>query len=151
MCFASWLQSLPQRLTPPPFRLVQIGLSFWQARALHAAAQLDLATILGDATLTATELAERTNTNPDFLARLMRFLVSLDIFTFSNNTYQNNKTSAYLRQDHPNSIRAMILMHNSAPMSQPWYEQLEAGVQQGVPPFVLSHGTDLFGSSHLRV
>ena len=38
----------------------------------------------------------------------------------------------------------MILMHNSDAMSLPWYEQLEQGIRQGVPPFRLSHGEELF-------
>jgi len=41
-------------------------------------------------------------------------------------------------------VRAMILMHNSEVMSRPWFEQLEAGVRSGTPPFRLSHGEDLF-------
>src|SRR5690606_37991282 len=44
----------------------------------------------------------------------------------------------------PQCVRSMILMHNSATMSRPWYEQLEAGVRAGVPPFVLTHGEALF-------
>ena len=43
MRFSAFLQAWPQRLTPAPFRLLQIGSAFWQSRALHAAAQLDLA------------------------------------------------------------------------------------------------------------
>ena len=48
MRFGAWLQALPGRLTLPPFRLVQIGSAFWQSRALHVAARLDVATRLGD-------------------------------------------------------------------------------------------------------
>lgn len=29
MKFAAWLQSIPNKLTPPPFRLMQIGSAFW--------------------------------------------------------------------------------------------------------------------------
>jgi len=38
----------------------------------------------------------------------------------------------------------MIFMHNSDAMSRPWYEDPEQGVREGVPPFRLSHGEDLF-------
>jgi hypothetical protein len=31
MKFASWLQAVPYKLTPPPFRLMQIGSAFWQS------------------------------------------------------------------------------------------------------------------------
>jgi hypothetical protein len=56
----------------------------------------------------------------------------------------NNKTSNYLREDNPQNIRAMILMHNSAEMSHPWYEQLEQGIRDNETPFKLTHGEDLF-------
>jgi hypothetical protein len=38
----------------------------------------------------------------------------------------------------------MILMHHHDAMSRPWFEQLERGVREGVPPFRLSHGMELF-------
>jgi hypothetical protein len=58
--------------------------------------------------------------------------------------YRNNKLSSYLRDDNPKNGRAMILMHNSQAMGQPWFEQLERGVREGVAPFRLSHGEELF-------
>jgi len=38
----------------------------------------------------------------------------------------------------------MVLMHNSAEMSQPWYEQLEQGVRSGNVPFRLAHGMEMY-------
>jgi hypothetical protein len=35
-------------------------------------------------------------------------------------------------------------MHNSAEMSQPWFEQLEQGVRKGISPFHLTHSEELF-------
>jgi hypothetical protein len=57
--------------------------------------------------------------------------------------FANNRLSLYLREDTPDNVRAMILLHNSD--SRPWYEQLEKGVQNGEVPFELTHGRDLFG------
>ena len=48
MRFGAFLQALPGRLTPAPFRLMQIGSAFWQSRALYVAARLDIATRLGE-------------------------------------------------------------------------------------------------------
>jgi len=36
--FAAWLQNIPNKVTPAPFRLMQIGSAFWQSRALYVAA-----------------------------------------------------------------------------------------------------------------
>ncbi len=145
MKFATWLQSLPAKLTPPPFRLMQIGSAFWQSRVLYVAAQLDVASALGDEECGVDTLAARIAAHPDALARLLRLLAAMEVFVeTAPRTYRNNKLSAFLRQDHPQSVRAMILMHNSEAMSRPWYEQLENGVREGTPPFFLSHGEELY-------
>jgi hypothetical protein len=145
MKFGAWLQALPAKLTPPPFRLMQIGSAFWQSRALHVAVRLDLAGALGDEELTAAAIAARVGADADALGRLLRLLAALGIFEeTAAGSFRNNKLSAYLRGDHPHNVRAMILLHNAPAMSQPWYEQLERGVRQGLPPFELAHGEDLF-------
>jgi len=145
MKLGAWLQAIANKVTPAPFRLVQIGSAYWQSRALFAAARLDVATALGTASLSAEELASRVGANVDALGRLMRFLAAMGIFKeTAAMVFRNNKLSSGLRGDVPQSMRAMILMHNSEAMSRPWFEQLEAGVRSGTPPFRLSHGEDLF-------
>lgn len=145
MRFGAWLQALPGKLTPPPFRLMQIGSAFWQSRALYVAVRLDIATQLGDAELSAAKLAERVAAHADAVARLMRLLVAMGIFAeVAPQVYRNNKLSRYLRADYRQNVRAMILMHNAETMSRPWFEQLEQGIRSGTPPFCLSHGEELF-------
>ena len=145
MKFSAWLQALPNKLTPPPFRLMQIGSAFWQSRALYVAARLDVATALGDEELNATVIATRITANSDATARLLRLLAAMGIFEeTASGVYRNNKLSNFLRTDNPKSVRAMILMHNSETMSLPWFEQLERGVREGTPPFSLTHGEELF-------
>jgi hypothetical protein len=145
MKFGAWLQALPQKLTPAPFRLLQIGSAFWQSRALDAAARLDIATMLGDAELDATAIARLVGADADATARLLRFLAAMGIFEeCALHTFRNNKLSSYLRTDRPQNVRAMVLMHNSPEMSRPWFEQLERGVREGVPPFRLVHGEELY-------
>jgi hypothetical protein len=145
MRFGAWLQALPGRMTPPPFRLIQIGSAFWQSRALNVAARLDVATLLGDEEVDAETLAARAGAQPDALARLLRLLAAIGVFEeTARGFFRNNKVSAHLRTDHAQSVRAMVMMHNAEPMSRPWFEQLERGVREGVPPFQLAHGTDLF-------
>jgi hypothetical protein len=145
MKFSAWLQGLPNKLTPPPFRLMQIGSAYWQSRTLYVAVRLDIATVLQDQELDAAAIATRVSANPDATARLLRLLAAMDIFEETvPGVYRNNKLSNYLRADNPKNVRAMILMHNSEAMGRPWFEQLERGVREGVPPFRLSHGEDLF-------
>lgn len=145
MKFATWLQNIPNKITPPPFRLMQIGSAFWQSRVLYVAARLDIATVLGDKQLAADEIAARVSAQPDATYRLLRMMAAMEIFEeVSPRVFKNNKLSTHLRTDHPKNVRSMILMHNSAEMSQPWYEQLEQGVRSGDIPFRLAHGQELF-------
>jgi hypothetical protein len=124
---------------------MQIGSAFWQSRALYVAARLNIATMLADTKLSVEELATHIHTQPDATYRLLRFLVAMGIFAeVSPRVFGNNKLSHYLRDDHPQNVRSMILMHNSPEMCRPWYEQLERAVKEGGVPFGLTHGQELF-------
>jgi hypothetical protein len=75
----------------------------------------------------------------------MRLLAAMGVFEeVAPMVYRNNKLSNCLRSDDRQSVRAMILMHNSELMSRPWFEKLEAGIRDGTSPFRLSHGEELF-------
>ena len=145
MKFAGWLQTIPNKMTPPPFRLMQIGSAFWQSRALYVAARLNIASVLGDAQLSADEIAERVSAQPDAIFRLLRLLAAMGIFQqTAARSFANNRLSEPLRDDSQNNVRAMILMHNSDEMSRPWYEQLENSVRDGGIAFERSHGAELY-------
>jgi hypothetical protein len=145
MKISAWLQDIPNKVTPPPFRLIQIGSAFWQSRALYVAARLNIATILADGTLTADEIATRVSAHADASHRLLRMLAAMGVFEESApRRFRNNRLSTFLREDNPRNVRAMILMHNSEEMTRPWYEQFEHGVKSGAVPFRLAHGEELF-------
>ncbi len=145
MDFASALQNIPAKITPPPFRLMQIGSLFWQSRALYLATKLELADVIGDAEKSTLEIATALQLNEDHLYRLMRMLGTMGIFDeTAQRVFKNSKTSAFLRQDNPKNVRAMILMHNSPEMTKPWMEPLEESVHDGGVPFSKAHGVDLF-------
>ncbi len=145
MKFAAWLQNIPNKITPPPFRLIQIGSAFWQSRVLHVAVCLDIASVLGDEQLAVDAIAARVSAQADTIYRLLRMLSAMGIFDeVSPQVFKNNALSAYLREDNPKNVRAMILMHNSVEMSRPWFEQLEQGMRNGDVPFQISHGRELY-------
>lgn len=146
MGFAGALQNLPAKVTPPPFRLMQIGSLFWQSRALYVATKLGLADAIGDAEKGTMEIATDLQLHEDHLYRLMRMLGSMGIFDeTSPRVFKNSKTSAFLRVDNPQNVRAMILMHNSPEMTKPWIESLEESIRDGSVPFAKANGVDLFG------
>lgn len=143
--FANWLARLPNRLTPPPFRLIQIGSAYWQSRALYVAAKLGLADALAGNQRSCKELAESLSLHEDNLYRLMRMLASFGIFSEQQHRiFSNSPLSEPLRSDHPQSVRAMILLHNSPEMMQAWDESLEDAIRSGEVPFVRSNGEELF-------
>lgn len=143
--FATWLQNIPNKLTPAPFRLIQIGSAFWQSCALHVAVRLDIASVLGDQQLSVEIIAEKVFAQPDAVYRLLRMLTALGVFEeVSPRVFQNNTLSAYLQTDNPKNVKAMILMHNSDEMSRPWFQQLEQGVRGGEVPFQLTHGREFY-------
>ena len=142
---SSLIQNIPNSITPAPFRLMQIGSSFWQSRVLYVAAKLDIATMLANKQLYVETLAENLAVNADALYRLMRMLVAMGLFKeVSIRTFENNALSNCLREGNANNIRPMILMHNSPEMSRPWYESLEQGIVSGAVPFEQTHGLSLF-------
>jgi hypothetical protein len=146
MGLVSALQTIPAKTTPPPFRLMQIGSLFWQSRALYVAARLGVADILADGRKSTREIAGELELHEEHLYRLLRMLTSMGIFEEgSPRVFRNSKTSDYLREDNPQNVRAMILMHNSPEMTRPWMEPLEESMRDGEVPFVKTHGVDLFG------
>ena len=145
MRFANWLQQLPNKVTPAPFRLIQIGSAFWQSRALFVGAKLGLADALGDSEKSTSELAEILQLDEGHLYRLMRMLASSGIFKErSPRIFKNSKISDYLRRDNPDNVLAMVLMHNSPEMTKPWTDALEESIRDGGIPFEKSNTLDLF-------
>lgn len=142
---ANLLEALPNRLTPPPFRLIQLGSAFWLSRALYVATKLGLADELGEGERSTTELARALGLHEGHLYRLMRMLAANGVFAeTAHRIFSNSAMSDYLRAEHPKSVRDMILMHNDPVMTAPWFDSLEACMRSGEPPFVRSHGVELF-------
>jgi hypothetical protein len=142
---ANAIAALPNRVTPPPFRLLQMGSAFWLSRAVYVAARLELADALGEAQKTVAALAVERGLHEGHLYRLLRMLAANGVFReTAPRTFVNSPLSHYLREEHPHSLRAMILMHNSPLMTAPWLEPLEQSMRTGETPFAQAHGAELF-------
>ena len=142
---AHWIASLPNRVTPPPFRLLQISSAYWHSRALYVAARLGVADTLGEGERPVGQIAQSLGLHEDHLYRLMRMLASIGVFRETDaRVFGNSPISAHLRADHPHSLRALVLMHHSPALVRPWVESLEEGIRSGETPFVRTHGVELF-------
>lgn len=74
--------------------------------AVRAAATLRLADLMGDRPVPVEELARRSDTDPDALARLLRHLICHGLFAEPRpGAFAVNETAALLRSDHPSGVR----------------------------------------------
>jgi hypothetical protein len=145
MRLAIALSSLPNKLTPPPFRLILLGNAFWQSRALYVATELGVADTIADSEMGSDEIAEKLDLHADYLYRLMRMLTSIGVFEeCGERCFCNNELSHCLRCDYPQSVRDLVLLHNSPEMSRPWFEELGPALRSGEVPFARCHGEELF-------
>lgn len=80
MRFGLRLQKLPKKVMPPQYRVLEISSALWSARAIYLIAKLGVAEIIEDSSLSVERISEQLNVNSASLDRLMRYLVSLDVF-----------------------------------------------------------------------
>ena len=124
----------------PPRRLLQMLDGMWITQALYVAARLGLADLLGDGSLSLSELAAATQADGSSLYRLLRALGSVDTFQeIQPAIFANTALSTYLRSDQPASLYHVALVRGSEWNWRTW-EELLYSVQLGRPSFDLFHG-----------
>lgn len=83
-------------------RITDLADSVYESFALLAGMQLDLFTPLADGPLTATELADRLNSNPEKLATLCYALAAADLLVVEENRFSNtDEANRYLVRGRP--------------------------------------------------
>ncbi|MFF2201363.1 methyltransferase [Streptomyces sp. NPDC058145] len=116
---------------PPPMRLRELVFGAACAAAVRAAARLGVADALGDTPMTAEDLAAAVKTEPKPLRRLLRALSCYDVFAERpDGTFAHTGMSRLLREDDPNSLRAIALW-----CTEPWtwdaWPKLDEAVRTG--------------------
>lgn len=93
----------------PHERILDIVKGFWQSRCLAVATELELAELLASGPLSVDILAEKTQTDPLSLFRLMRALESIEVFQqVSPRVFANTPASECLRHSAPASQWAVV-------------------------------------------
>ena len=82
------------------------------ARCVQVVAEYGVADALAERPMTAEELAAQTGMNADALRRMLRLLVTHEVFTQEENLYRHTPVSELLRSDHPHSMRFFARMMN---------------------------------------
>ena len=124
-------------------QLRDLNAGYFVSRAMHVAAQLDIATLLADGPKTCEALAKTTSTHAETLYRLLRALASCGIFVEdSQGRFANTELSELLRADIPNSMRPMTLFFGDETTLKSWQSLLHS-VTTGEPAF-----EHVFGAQH---
>ncbi|MGW3356996.1 methyltransferase [Streptomyces bungoensis] len=116
---------------PPPMRLRELVFGAACAAAVRAAARLGVPDALGDEPMTAEDLAAAVKTQPKPLRRLLRALSCYGVFAERpDGAFAHTDMSRLLREDDPNSLRAIALW-----CTEPWtwdaWPRLDEAVRTG--------------------
>jgi hypothetical protein len=123
-------------------------LGFSTTIGISAVAELGIADHLAERPRTATELARLTETDEDFLRRLLRYLSSEGVFEERDgDAFALTERSHWLRSEVPGSIRARAVYTGSAMSWMAWGSML-ACLKTGQSGFVAAFGEDIF--DHMR-
>jgi hypothetical protein len=97
----------------PVESLLQLSAGYYVSRALHTVADLGVADALGDTPQAAAAIAAATGADANALERVVRLLASYGIFEYRDGALQHTPMSRMLRDDHPQSMRALVRMFGS--------------------------------------
>lgn len=112
------------------------------SRALHAVAQLRVADCLLSGPKNIHELAKATESKPDLLDRVLKFLCAYDLFNYEDGLYSLTELSKPLCDDDPHSMRDVLCMVDDS-----WWQafsQLEESLKTGTPAFEIQHDDNFF-------
>jgi len=128
----------------PATRLLQLMTGAWRTQAIAVAAELRLADhIAGQPEATVEQLASATATDPDSLARLVRYLAGLGIVERSHASVRLTELGELLRTDVSPSLHALAVLYGG-----PFYESfggLAHAVRTGQAAF-----DHVFGKHHFE-
>jgi hypothetical protein len=116
---------------PAPFALLELTQGSMITQAVYAAAKLGIADTLGDGPLTAAEIAERVDANPEATYRLLRLLASYSVFAErADGRFELTPMADALRADAPMSMRRIALLMGHPIHWEDW-SHLADSVQTG--------------------
>ncbi len=136
--------SLTSNNLPPPTLLGSMAAGFWVSRAIYVAAKLRIADLLAQGPQSAEFLAEKTQSNPDALFRLLRALVAFGLFTDHNEDgFGLTELGDALRSDNDESMRDYVMMLGQPESWRAW-EHIEHSITTGAPAFDYTFGCPFF-------
>ncbi|HEX7811036.1 MAG TPA: methyltransferase [Burkholderiales bacterium] len=117
---------------------------YFLARALYAAAELDVAEALATAPKTSKDLAAQLGVHAPSLYRLLRALAASGIFREQEDgRFSNTPMSQLLRTNAPGSLRDLALLFGDETSWRSW-EAIVDGIRTGQAPFEQVYGEKFF-------
>lgn len=128
----------------PAQQLRQLVSGYQVSQALHVAARLGLSDLLASAPRTVTDLARATSTHEPTLGRLLRALMSIDVYELdAEGRIVNTELSELLRSDVPGSVQGWAAFFGRSHHWQSW-GGLYDSVLTGENAFTAVHGTSVW-------
>ncbi|KTD11258.1 methyltransferase [Legionella jamestowniensis] len=127
---------------PPFVQLATMSRWYVVSRAIHVMAKLGIANHMSLQPVKIETLAKLTDTVPELLERILRFLSAYKIFNCEGDTCALTELSLPLRDDDPHSIRDVLCM-----VDENWWQAfscLETSLKTGDSAFFHQHGEDFF-------
>ena len=127
----------------PQELLGQMSRLYVVSRSIHAIAELGVANLIGEAPVSALEVAEAAGVSADYLARCLRFLAAYGVFEeTSPSWFRATPLSDLMRDDHPQTMRPVLRM-----VSSEWWDavgRLPEVVRDERSGIELAHGVSFF-------
>jgi hypothetical protein len=120
-------------LDDPSRALLTLMSGAWATQAIHAAAQLGIADHLATGSASGSELATRSETDEESLARLLRYLVALGLLSQTDQEFTLTEKGWLLRTDLPGSLHHAALLYGG--MFYDSFAALHKTVRTGVSGF----------------
>jgi O-methyltransferase domain/Dimerisation domain len=134
------LQLSQPKTAPPQTMILQMMNAYRLSQSISVAAQLGIADFLTGEPAGVTELAEKTQTHPQALYRLLRTLASFDIFReVENQKFVLTPRATLLRSDAPGSLQGYASVVGAKWHWQMWKDILHS-VKTGEPAFEAVYG-----------
>ncbi|HJQ55823.1 MAG TPA: methyltransferase [Vineibacter sp.] len=128
---------------PPPLALFRMVTGYYVSRAIHVAAELGVADLMRDGPVAAEALATKTGTHAPSLARVLRLLAGVGVFSEEKDgRFALTPVGSCLRADVPGSMRAAALLFGGS--TQLAWSELGHSVRTGAPAFRKVFGADAF-------
>jgi O-methyltransferase/methyltransferase family protein len=124
--------------------LFRMANGYVAAQALYVASDLGVADYLTQGALTAQELASKTGSHPDALARLLRALVAFGILNSADDErFTLTPLGEFLRSDVPGSMRSAVRFVAGPSTWRAW-ENLPHSIRTAEPAFDHAWGMPIF-------